>query len=257
MANEIITISDIHFGSGHSVLVGETLEFLKFQFQSVPAVVINGDFFDILQMNGKIRTDGMLDNSKLEDRVTSLISKHLYPIIRDCPNTEFYFIRGNHEALPVFDQELNKLAANKSNFHFYDECMVLSGGLFIHGHTVMGNADQTEFGGISRRKSGNSSLITKILPEEKDIYERMCENIRAREDLQGLNFDRVFVGHTHVPALEIAYPDMALTVHNTGAFWQYKTPCVMRLACNEDWTNIDSVKEIKTPQLNVESMALA
>lgn len=213
--------SDIHYGAT-SGRFGEPENFSRAIeiFQRCDKVYMNGDILDIslnLIPTHRIFVPNDDETLDLIEARTKKLAPMLKIIMASCPNTEFVYIKGNHDYFPDFFRLLPELMGEHSpRLTLVDRFVRLKDTVIIHGDDVNTPAEKhvMSIRGISRAK--RSVPNSKLLGEEIALHKEFLEKLPEITNLDGVK--KVFTGHFHVSQHGLEIPDTGVTVYNSGSF---------------------------------------
>jgi UDP-2,3-diacylglucosamine hydrolase len=142
--------------------------------------------------------------------------KWLDRIAKDCPETQFEFLLGNHDHVQVFIDALHELAERTPNFTWHPYYLKLGNALFLHGDVSIRKMDAADLerfrnGWLHEESRGefvNSVYDMAFRAKVHCAISRLCfptrvtvERVRHYLDSigegEGSSTETVYFGHTH------------------------------------------------------------
>jgi len=243
---KVAIISDTHIGSERSrfryIALNDTIGL----FKSMDTVVLNGDTFTLL---GKPSTRSAIlteaNREHLQKRMDTLFIE-LERILRECPNTHFHYLVGNHDGFPPAYDRLQELAKHYKNLEPHYEQLILGDALFTHGDLNIPPKYLSTRNAFSTDRKRNFSLPGGVPGEmEQAMYQDICQNMKQAGRLN--NISSVFIGHTHMPVF--GYEVEGVRFYNSGGFEGERVGCIFTGNLTDDGHLKDIVAKIIEPKM--------
>lgn len=128
-----LVVSDLHLGAPYSdAYEAETLLREQLEDKSIKHCVLLGDIYEGVNLPNK-KKPGVLEKQ------AKLHMDHLRKLVQDYPHVSFHYVVGNHERLPEFDREIDKIESefSQDRLSITRHFIKIGNGIFMHGDQAM------------------------------------------------------------------------------------------------------------------------